>query len=509
MQSGVYQFLVGCFAAIGSFLFGYDLGVIAEVVASDSFKASFLQKDGDARSGTVVALFTAGCFCGAFFASFSDPLGRRGTILLACCIFVVGGAIQTGGVVIAMLYVGRLVAGIGVGFLTMIIPIYQAELAHRKIRGKITSLQQLFNALGQVFATWIGYGCYMTWSGTGNSSEWRIPLGCQIVPAIFLGALILQFPESPRWLCDHDRADEGLKTLAKLHAHGDTNDPYVLAEFSLINAQIAEEHSQRKVTYLDLFRGWPNIRRMLLVMAVQASCQMTGVSAIQYFSPQIFATIGIDTGLSLLLQSVNAIIAFAGVVVCILTIDRIGRRPLEIYGCLILCATFVVNAAIIKVFPAASNNTGAHWAFVVLTWLFNFVFFITSGPLSWAIPAELFGTAMRLKGVSWGAMTSFAFNTMIGQVTPIAITAIGWKYYIVFIVCNLTNAIFFWCFQPETKGLNLEDMNELFRDHPLFVPGSKWTPSSHVDDSAREIAKQEGLAGVLSKEKETEYVERA
>lgn len=84
-----------------------------------------------------------------------------------------------------------------------------------------------------------------------------------------------------RWLCDHDRGDEGLKTLAKLHAHGDTNDPYVLAEYELIQTQIAEEHSHRKVTYLDLFRGRTNIRRTILVMAIQASCQMTGVSAIQ------------------------------------------------------------------------------------------------------------------------------------------------------------------------------------------------------------------------------------
>jgi MFS family permease len=105
----------------GSFLFGYDLGVIAEVVASDSFKTLFLQKDVDTRSGTVVALFTGGCFVGAFLASFTDPLGRRGTILMACCIFIVGGIIQTAGVVIEMLYIGRLIAGIGVGFLTMIV----------------------------------------------------------------------------------------------------------------------------------------------------------------------------------------------------------------------------------------------------------------------------------------------------------------------------------------------------------------------------------------------------
>jgi len=78
-----------------------------------------------------------------------------------------------------------------------------------------------------------------------------------------------------------------LKTLAKLHAHGDINDPYVLAEYELIQAQIAEEHSHKKVTYLDLFSSWPNLRRTILVMAIQASCQMTGVSAIQYFSPQV------------------------------------------------------------------------------------------------------------------------------------------------------------------------------------------------------------------------------
>ncbi|THY47914.1 general substrate transporter [Aureobasidium pullulans] len=504
MRSSIYQFLVGCFAAIGSFLFGYDLGVIAEVVASDSFKASFLQENADSRSGTVVALFTAGCFCGAFLASYTDPLGRRRTILLACCIFVVGGTVQTAGVIIAMLYVGRLIAGIGVGFLTMIIPIYQAELAHRKIRGKITSLQQLFNALGQIFATWIGYGCYMTWTHTGNSREWRIPLGCQLVPAIFLGGLIMFFPESPRWLCAHDRADEGLQVLAQLHAHGDTSDSYVLAEFELIKSQIVEERSQKSIGYFDLFRGWPNLRRTILVMAIQASCQMTGVSAIQYFSPQIFAQISIPTSRSLLFQAVNAIIAFAGTTVCILTIDGVGRRPLQIFGHIFLCVTFVINAAIIKVFPTTSNNTSAHWAFVVMTWLFNFVFFLTSGPLSWAIPAELFGTAMRLKGVSWGAMTSFAFNTMIGQVTPIAISSIGWKFYLVFIVCNLTNAIFFWCFQPETKGLNLEDMDELFRDSPTFVPGSKWAPSSYVNELAREIANGDEVKTI-----KTQHIEEA
>lgn len=119
MKPGIYQFLIGCFASLGSLLFGYDLGVIAEAVASKSFKAKFLHTDGNARSGTVVALFTGGCFVGAFTAGFADRLGRRGTIFLACGIFIIGGIIQTAGVVISMLYLGRLIAGIGVGLLTV------------------------------------------------------------------------------------------------------------------------------------------------------------------------------------------------------------------------------------------------------------------------------------------------------------------------------------------------------------------------------------------------------
>lgn len=85
------------------------------------------------------------------------------------------------------------------GFLTMTVPIYQAEISHRKIRGRITNLQQLFIALGAVFATWIGYGSYLSYRNTGNSAEWRIPLACQIVPALILGSLIFRFPESPRY----------------------------------------------------------------------------------------------------------------------------------------------------------------------------------------------------------------------------------------------------------------------------------------------------------------------
>lgn len=214
----------------------------------------------------------------------------------------------------------------------MTIPIYHSEISHRRIRGRVTCLQQLFNALGQIVATWTGFGCYTTWTGTGNSAEWRIPLAVQIVPALFLASGVLLLPESPRWLCDHDKWEAGLATLAKLHAHGDVADPYVTAEYNLILKQIEIEHAQPSKTYLDLFNAWPNLRRTIMVTMIQSSCQLSGVSAVQYFSPQIFAQLGISTSTSLLFNGVNAIIAFLGTAVTIAVIDRIGRRPLEIYG---------------------------------------------------------------------------------------------------------------------------------------------------------------------------------
>jgi MFS family permease len=131
-----YQFLVCVFASLGSYLYGYDLGVIAEVVASATFMRKF--HPDDTQSGLVVSMFTTGAFFGAGLAGISgDVLGRRMTITIGAVIFCLGGGLQTGAENIHFLWSGRFLAGLGVGFLVMIIPLYQAELAHPSIRGRI------------------------------------------------------------------------------------------------------------------------------------------------------------------------------------------------------------------------------------------------------------------------------------------------------------------------------------------------------------------------------------
>lgn len=177
----LYQFLVCCFASVGSFTYGYDLGIIAQVIASESF-TEYMTYPNTTVTGLIVSLFTVGAFAGALLAGFLENLSRRQTILLATVFFLFGGSLQCGAQNVKFLFAGRFFAGIGVGLYTMIIPLYQAELVHPKHRGRATSLQQFFLGIGALAAAWIGYGCYM---GFEDNRQWRVPLGLQMVPALF------------------------------------------------------------------------------------------------------------------------------------------------------------------------------------------------------------------------------------------------------------------------------------------------------------------------------------
>lgn len=245
-------------------------------------------------------MFTGGGFFGAALAGLvSDLIGRRLTILLGAAIFLVGGALQTAGRDVSYLLAGRAIAGLGVGDLVMIVPLYQAEIAHPAIRGRITALQQLLIGFGSMiacklspsipglsknevsqrltnnFPAFTTYGTNQNMTAS-NNAQWRIPLGIQLAPAFLLACLILLFPESPRWQIAHGRTQKGLATLARLHASGNQDDEWVLAEYTQIEATIEQERAE-SASWMDLFKEKASFRRLFLVLALQASVQMTGV----------------------------------------------------------------------------------------------------------------------------------------------------------------------------------------------------------------------------------------
>lgn len=153
------------------------------------------------------------------------------------------------------------------------------------------------------------------------------------------------------------------------------------------------------------------------------------------YSVTIFGKMGIEGDETLRYQAISSVIALIAQALCILFIDRFGRRWPLIFGNLGNMVTFIISTTLLAKFPpGTSENKSAAWAFIVITWVYNFSFSATCGPLSWIIPAEIFDTKTRSKGVSIATMTSFAFNKMIGQVTKPAMDSIGWKYYLLFIV---------------------------------------------------------------------------
>ncbi|EEU38170.1 uncharacterized protein NECHADRAFT_95992 [Fusarium vanettenii 77-13-4] len=497
-----YQFAVSVFASLGSLLYGYDLGVVAEVIASGNFIRQF---GNDANKiGAVVSVFTGGAFFGAMFAGAAgDKFGRKYTILIGALIFILGGGLQTGASHIDYLYSGRCLAGVGVGFLVMIVPVYQGELCHPDIRGRVTALQQFMLGVGALIASAVGYGTYVGFEDH-DSRQWRIALGLQCLPAVILAALILFFPESPRWLIDKGHVEEGLQTLARLHSQGNVDDPWVRAEFEQIQERLAVEHEAAAKSYLELFTDKSCFRRLFLAVALQASVQMTGVSCIQYYSVKIFAKIGISGDETLRYQMISSVIALVAQFTCMLLIDNTGRRWPLIGGNAFNGVTFIIATILLAKFPPGSEGGGgaAGWGFIVITWIYNFSFSATCGPLSWIIPAEIFDMKTRAKGVSIATMMSFAFNTMIGQTTSVALDekdGIGWRWYIVFIVCNFTNAIFFWAVLPETAHRPLEEMRYLFTEAPLFVPSmdkARFAAGQDLERRAEEVSQKQELAHV-------------
>ncbi|KAL4257066.1 major facilitator superfamily protein [Pleurotus pulmonarius] len=411
-------------------------------------------------------------------AYFADKFGRRITIQIGAAVYILGGALQTGARNIDFMYAGRFFAGFGVGIMSDLAPLYQAKIAHPSIRGRLTTLQQFMLGIGAFIASWVTYGTSAGLKGT--QAEWRIPLGLQIIPALPLIAFILLLPESPRWLADKGRIDEARATLARLHAHGDIHDPFVVSQMEDMKAELERARDIGESSWKELFVIPSNFRRLSLGYILQFSVQMTGVSAIQYYSTTIFTTMGFSSTRILLFQSINSIIALIGEACCVLWIDHTGRRRPLVIGNIASGLSFVVGSILMARWPGTVDKT----------WVFNFFFSACIGPLSWAYPAEIFSTRTRAKSTAITSSSSWLSNFFIAQVTPKAFGAIGWKYYLVFAICGHTNALFIWAFYPETTGRRLEEMDALFEQAPLFVPRTSY--ANVIDHTAAERELRDG-----------------
>ncbi|KAH9945390.1 general substrate transporter [Epithele typhae] len=463
---------------------------IAGVFSGVLNMTSFINRMGSAATdpgtkGWLTAILELGAWVGVLFSGYlADKLSRKYTIVLAVIVFCIGVIVQTCAFKADSIFAGRFITGLGVGSLSMAVPLYNAELAPPEVRGSLVALQQLAITFGIMVSFWIDYGTNFI-GGTGETqseASWRIPLALQLVPALILGVGILFMPFSPRWLINKGRDDEALQILSRARRQPPDSD-LVQIEFLEIKAQHIFEQELAQTKYPQLQDGsfTSNFKlgmyeylsllttRSLFVRVVIGSLTMffqqwTGVNAILYYAPFIFKDLGLaDNSTSLLATGVVGIVMFLATIPAVIWVDQSGRKPILISGAFLMAACHIIVAILTALFQ---DNWEAHsaagWAACALVWVFAIAFGYSWGPCAWILVAEIWPLSVRGKGVSIAASSNWMNNFIVGQVTPTMLTNITFGTFIFFGAFSFAGGIFVWLFVPETKGLTLEEMDEIF-----------------------------------------------
>ncbi|KAL8731694.1 MAG: hypothetical protein Q9181_004229 [Wetmoreana brouardii] len=479
-----YAALCAAFAALGGMVFGYDQGVVSVVLVMPQFLARFPRVSETASGagfwkGLLTAMIELGALIGALNQGWvADKISRKYSIIVAVIVFTVGSILQTASVDYAMLIVGRLIGGIGIGMLSMVAPLYISEISPPEIRGALLVLEELSIVAGICIAYWITYGTrYMRgeWS-------WRLPFLLQMIPSTVLGLGIIFFPFSPRWLASKGRDDEALQSLGKLRRLPVT-DRRVQQEWFDIRAEVAfhrqtsaikHPHLQSKstvnsiklelVSWTDCFRKgcW---RRTHVGVGIMFFQQFVGINALIYYSPTLFATMGLNYSMQLIMSGVLNVTQLIGVSTSLWTIDRYGRRPLLLWGSFFMTVSHLIIAVFVgKYNKHWTDHRGPGWASVAFLLFYMLSFGSTWGPVPWAMPSEIFPSSLRAKGVALSTCSNWLNNFIIGLITPPLVQNTGFGAYTFFAIFCLLSLVWTFFFVPETRGRSLEQMDHVFKD---------------------------------------------
>jgi sugar porter (SP) family MFS transporter len=489
-------FGIACFACLGGLLYGYNQGVFSGVLTMTSFKehmGNYIENQetlewNSSKQGWLVSILELGAWLGTMYSGFlAEILSRKYAILVNVGIFILGVIIQctaSSGVGHNAILAGRFITGMGVGSLSMIVPMYNAEIAPPEVRGALVGLQQLSITLGIMISFWIDYGTNFI-GGTGRSQKeaaWLVPLSLQLAPAVLLGVGMIFMPFSPRWLVHHDREPEAHRVLARLRGLPQDHELIEL-EFAEIKAQsLFEKKSLREnfphlqdmsawstfklqfVAIGSLFTTRGMFKRVIIATLTMFFQQWTGINAILYYAPTIFKGLGLSSNsVSLLATGVVGIVMFIATIPAVMYVDSWGRKPTLVVGAIGMALCHIIVAGIVASFSDDwPNHQGAGWAAVVMVWLFVIHFGYSWGPCAWIVVAEIWPISNRPYGIALGASSNWMNNFIVGQVTPDMLEHMKYGTYIFFGLMTFLGAAFIWFYFPETKGLTLEEMDLLF-----------------------------------------------
>lgn len=410
-------------------------GLVLTKILSGGYFKKYFQNPSRAEIGIMVAILEIGAFISSLIVGrLGDIIGRRKTIRYGSIIFTIGGALQTVTTGIPMMLVGRITAGFGVGMLSTIVPVYQSEISPPHNRGKLACIEFSGNIIGYTTSVWVDYFC----SFISNDYAWRLPLFLQCVMGTLLALGSLVIVESPRyeisetmyhklifyrWLLDNDHDEEGMVVIANLYGGGDIHNPKARDEFREIKMNVLIQRTEGERTYAEMFKRYRT--RVFIAMSAQAFAQLNGINVISYYAPLVFESAGWIGRDAILMSGINGITYFLSTIPPWYMVDRLGRRPILLSGAVAM--TFALS--IISYFLYV-NISSTQALVVVFVMIYNAAFGYSWGPIPWLYPPEILPLSIRSKGASLSTATNWAFNFLVGVMTPVLQDWIKWRLYL-------------------------------------------------------------------------------
>ncbi|CAI2040605.1 hypothetical protein SEUBUCD650_0I01630 [Saccharomyces eubayanus] len=472
--------------AFGGFIFGWDTGTISGFINQTDFKRRFgqEQRDGsyqlsDVRTGLIVGIFNIGCAVGGLtLGRLGDIYGRRIGLMCVILVYIVGIVIQIASIDKWYQYfIGRIVSGMGVGGVAVLSPTLISEISPKHLRGTCISFYQLMITLGIFLGYCTNYGT----KKYSNSIQWRVPLGLCFAWAIFMIVGMVMVPESPRFLVEKGRYEEARRSLAKSNKVTVT-DPGVVSEVDAITANMEAERAAGNASWSELFSNKGAILpRVIMGVVIQSLQQLTGCNYFFYYGTTIFNAVGMEDSFET--SIVLGIVNFASTFVALYIVDKFGRRKCLLWGSASMAICFVIFATVgvTRLWPHGKDQPSSQSAgnvMIVFTCFFIFCFAITWAPIAYVIVAESYPLRVRNRAMAIAVGANWMWGFLIGFFTPFITRAIGFSYGYVFMGCLIFSYFYVFFFVCETKGLTLEEVNEMYEERIKPWKSGDWVPSA-------------------------------
>lgn len=444
-----------CFAAaLGGLLFGFDTAVISGTIelVSKQFNMN------SATEGWFVSSGLLGSIIGVIIAGLlSDKVGRKNVLILSALLFLVSGVGCSWSNSATTLVWFRLVGGIGVGVASVISPMYIAEFAPAHSRGKMISLYQLAITVGILLAYFsnaylvslaaIGFNDNLLLSWLVHKEVWRSMFLVMAIPSLLFMSVLLLVPESPRWLLLKDKTDKALTILKAIR--GENN---AAVEYKTITASLTKNRLSSRTVFSK------DIRSLLLIGILLAVFQQfSGINAIIYYGPKIFAAAGLANKDALYAQVIIGVVNVAFTAVAIFLSDKLGRKPLLVWG----LSGIIISLAVVGTCFYTNYTSGP--LLLIMLLLFIACFALSLGPITWILINEIFPSDVRGKAVSICTLSLWIAVWLVGQFFPWLLENVGaGGIFWIFATFSALNLFFSLKILVETKGKMLEEIEGIF-----------------------------------------------